>query len=101
MPDEAQALEIKPLRLLRPTNGLQLAMDPRIPDDQEAFSFELDGVPAGAKVDWFIDDQPAGSTSGEEFLWQLRRGTHEVRARVCLGESALPVEAPAVHFTVK
>ncbi|MBT8341854.1 MAG: transglycosylase domain-containing protein, partial [Desulfatitalea sp.] len=38
-PNAAAAAE--PLQISRPTSGLQLAMDPRLPDDREAFEFKL------------------------------------------------------------
>ncbi len=100
-PRNPPAREIKPLRLLRPTNGLQLAMDPRIPDDQEAFSFAVDQVPGGATVHWFVDDVLQATTSTSEFLWPLQRGTHVVGAKVWLDGSPKPLETPTVRFTVK
>lgn len=89
--------------LLRPTPGLQLAMDPRIPDELEAFPFQLpEGIQA-VKVDWIVDRQLVGSTSqGErQFLWPLSRGIHKAQARVWLKEQTDPVETPEVEFVVK
>jgi penicillin-binding protein 1C len=100
-PGDSRPPEKKPLRLLRPTNGLQLAMDPRIPDDDEAFSFALAQMPAGATVDWFVDDVLKGTTSTGEFLWTLQRGTHAVVAKVWLDGSTQPLPTPRVHFIVK
>jgi penicillin-binding protein 1C len=99
--DDSFVPQKKAVRLLRPTNGLQLAMDPRIPDDQEAFSFSLDEIPEGATVDWFVDDALEATTSTGEFLWPLKRGAHVARARVRLDTSTQPVTTPAVSFLVK
>jgi penicillin-binding protein 1C len=92
-----------PIYLLRPTPGLQLAMDPRIPDELEAFPFLLpEGIQA-VKVDWIVDKQIVGSTSqGEhQFLWPLSRGIHKAQARVWLKDQTDPVETPEVEFVVK
>ncbi|MEJ2363581.1 MAG: transglycosylase domain-containing protein [Deltaproteobacteria bacterium] len=99
--NDSHVTEKKSVRLLRPTSGLQLAMDPRIPDDQEAFSFALEGIPGGATVDWFVDDALEATTSTGEFVWPLRRGVHLARTRVRLHDSTTAVETPPVKFIVK
>lgn len=89
--------------LLRPTPGLQLAMDPRIPDELEAFPFLLpEGIQA-VKVDWIVDKQIVGSTSQgkHQFLWPLSRGIHKAQARVWLKDQTDPIETPEVEFVVK
>ncbi|UCF95495.1 MAG: hypothetical protein JSW39_15560, partial [Desulfobacterales bacterium] len=93
--------EMTAVHLRRPTQGLQLALDPRIPDDQEAFAFELTKLPEGASVDWFVDDRWVGSTSGGDFLWPLQRGDHVVKARIRGSASGPPSETPAVSFVVR
>ena len=96
-----RAPEMKPVRLRRPVNGLQLAMDPRVPDELEAFCFELTDKPEGGIVDWFVDDVLVATTRSGEFLWPLERGEHMVVARLWLDESTHPVETPAARFIVK
>ena len=76
-------------------------MDPRIPDDQEAFAFELTEMPEGATVDWLVNGVRVATTRTGELLWPLERGDHAVRARLWLDESAQPVETPGVSFIVK
>lgn len=87
--------------LLRPTHDLQLSMDPRIPDDREAFSFELARMPKGASVDWYVDDQLMATTSTSAYLWPLKRGEHQVQAVVRRGHHNRPAKTPRVRFVVK
>jgi penicillin-binding protein 1C len=93
--------DLKAIHMVQPTNGLLLAMDPRLPDDQEAFVFVLGGIPEGAAVDWFVDDRPAGTTATGRFVWPLQRGKHMVRARIQPAEAAQAVETSSVSFRVK
>jgi penicillin-binding protein 1C len=95
------------LYLRQPNQGLQLAMDPRIPDDHEAFKMVLSDLPLAEEdtIEWVVDDQVIGTTSAKirYFLWYLSRGAHIAQARVQqkekLSESVLTT--PAVEFYVK
>jgi penicillin-binding protein 1C len=100
-PSKTSTPHMKSLQLLRPTDGLQLAMDPRIPDTQEAFAFELSELPQGTLVDWFVDDVLEATTPAGRFSWRVQRGTHRVWARVRLEASNPPIKTPVVNFTVK
>lgn len=92
-------------RIAMPTPGLQIAMDPRIPDDREAIRFQLAGVQNMQPVEWIVDGQRVGagdSRSGAENqpLWQLRPGVHEVRARLEIGDGTT-VDSEPVRFYVR
>ncbi len=93
--------DVKPVYLRHPTQGMQLAMDPRIPDDQEAFAFKLANLPQSTPVEWYVDGRLTGSTSGGEYLWPLQRGVHSVRARMWPANSGSFKETPEVSFVVK
>jgi penicillin-binding protein 1C len=69
-------------RLLQPTAGLQVAHDPRIPDEFQALPMEVAGVPGLARVDWYIDGVLAARTTAPRYPWPLQAGTHSVRARL-------------------
>jgi len=84
-----------------PTEGLQLAMDPRIPDDEEAFSFEVAGLSGKVFVDWIVDGLHVASTSTPCYLWSLRPGMHTAQARVWISDSTPPVLTGAARFQVK
>jgi penicillin-binding protein 1C len=52
------ALPIKtPIRLRRPTHGLHLAYDPRIPAEAQAFEFHIQGVSETDQVSWKINGE--------------------------------------------
>jgi penicillin-binding protein 1C len=87
--------------LLRPTKDLQIAMDPRIPDHQEAFQFKLASIPPGAVVDWYLNEKLLATTSTAEYIWPLRRGAHQVRAIVRFDPQQVFADTPAVKFMVK
>jgi penicillin-binding protein 1C len=91
------------LRLSQPTAGLQLAMDPRIPDDLEAFSFLLPDTIYPVKTEWLVDGRVVGRTGRGEhrFLWPLCRGEHTAFARVWRRGRSESVKTEAVLFVVK
>lgn len=107
-PPEAARAPVPPapasaVRLLQPTPGLQMAMDPRIPDALEVFALALPKQLAVTRVEWLVDGQVAGTTARQthQFLWPLARGEHTAQARVWQVGQAEPVETPVVEFLVK
>ena len=72
----------KTIYLQYPTQGMQLAMDPRIPEDQQAFVFKLANLPKDRPVDWYVDKKLVASLSTGKHMWILQQGTHSVRARI-------------------
>ena len=90
-----------PVYLQYPTPGLQLAMDPRIDDDQEAFVFRLANLNTKTKVDWYIDHKLAATTPAGEYRWPLQRGAHSVKARIAVDRTGQFQETSQVRFTVK
>ncbi|HEC85829.1 MAG: penicillin-binding protein 1C [Candidatus Parabeggiatoa sp. nov. 2] len=94
----------RPLRLSQPSPGLQLAMDPRIPDEHEAFKLMLSDTPLKVNsIEWLIDGEVIGTTSANkrQFLWPVKRGTHIAQARVWAVDSDKPLLTPKVRFVVK
>jgi penicillin-binding protein 1C len=87
--------------LQRPSHGLQLAMDPRIPDDHEAFQFQMANLPENSTVDWYVDGKLAATTPTRNYLWPLSRGAHRAMARVWISHTNPPVETAWVNFMVK
>ncbi len=88
-------------QLLQPTPGLRLTMDPRIPDELEAFALIIPEDSSARKVDWIVDGNIVGSTEKMEYLWKLSRGTHTALAKVWPGDGGSPVETKPVKFYVK
>jgi penicillin-binding protein 1C len=91
----------RPVYLRHPTQGMQLAMDPRIPDDQEAFVFKLANLPQSTPVEWYVDERLVASTCTGEYLWPLQRGAHSVKARMWPVNSVSFKETQEVSFIVK
>ena len=91
------------IRLVQPTPNLQLAIDPRIPRDLQAFAIKVPDDPEIRRVEWIIDDNPAGQTgAGEDkYLWPVERGAHSARAKIWRADDPDPVETPQVDFVVK
>ena len=91
------------LRLLQPSPGLLIALDPRIPPDLQAFTFKIPPEVETVKTQWVLNGQPVGETgrNRREFLWSLRRGRYSLFARVWRAGSRGPVDTPAVDFAVK
>jgi penicillin-binding protein 1C len=91
------------IRISRPTPGLHLALDPRIPDELERFALELEGLPKGSRVVWHIDGEPFAESSEDKgrSLWPPSRGRHVAKAEVWRWETGEPVWAGPVAFRVK
>jgi penicillin-binding protein 1C len=91
------------IQLLQPTPGLQIAMDPRIPAELQAFAFRISKNIQPARVQWVLNGKLAGETGKDEhqFLWPLSRGEYIVQARVWRGGQTEPVETSQVAFMVK
>jgi len=87
--------------LQRPSHGLQLAMDPRIPDDHEAFQFQMANLPENSIVDWYVDGRHTATTPSRNFLWPLSKGPHRAMARVWVSDIKSPIETDWVNFMVK
>jgi penicillin-binding protein 1C len=87
--------------LRRPSNGLMLAMDPRIPDDLEAFEFLLEGFEDARHIEWYVDGRAVHSGRTGVYLWPLTRGDHVAWAKVWRHPDDGAYLTPAVTFSVK
>ncbi len=90
------------VRLESPTPGLHLALDPRIPDELEAFALRLASAKGVALTQWYVDNHLVGKTGPGErhFIWQPTRGEHNTYARVLLTDGQTR-ETPVVAFAVR
>lgn len=89
-------------RLLQPSPGLQLAMDPHLPDEKEVFAFRIPPDPSISKVEWLVNGDPAGLTFQNTFAWhwQMSRGDHTAQAVIWREGREAPERTAMVHFTV-
>ncbi|MBU1169703.1 MAG: transglycosylase domain-containing protein [Proteobacteria bacterium] len=89
-----------PFRFITPVDGLEMAMDPRIPDSDEAFEFKLDGVEDHDQITWILDGKDLDQTMGGRYLWTLQKGKHVVEAWVYKKNTKDPLYDKA-YFVVK
>ncbi len=86
--------------LVRPTDGLQIAYDPRIPDSHQKFRFEIGNLPHETRVEWALDDEPIISSTENSLLWPVTRGAHILRVSLFTADGAVRSLDP-VRFSVK
>jgi len=70
------------VRLVRPSQGLRLALDPRLAAADQAFEFFLDGLRSDDVVHWRVNAVDIARRRGGRFLWTLVRGAHTVSATI-------------------
>jgi penicillin-binding protein 1C len=87
------------IRFRQPTQGLQLALDPRLPAAAQAFEFVVHGAATTDRVLWTIDGRDE-SAVGATYRWLVARGEHRVSATV-RREDAVVAALPEVTFSVK
>ncbi len=99
-PDDEVYMEKKErVGFLKPVNGLEMAMDPRIPDPDEVFEFVILGANPSEGVEWVLDGKSLGNTRGGRFLWQLQPGDHVLSATIHKNDG--PAIRDRVTFKVK
>ncbi len=93
-----------PIELSRPTQGLQMAFDPRIPPELQSFDFRIDGLTGKCEpsctVDWRLNGARLATTDGGDYRWPVRRGKYDLRAEVHRGGELLFASGD-IHFQVK
>jgi penicillin-binding protein 1C len=98
-PASGSAHAAPPIRMSQPTNGLQIAFDPRLPAESQMFEFLIKGAAPTDRVLWVVDGR-AFSSDDPAYRWRVQRGEHRVAASVwCRGD--LVAELPEVAFNVK
>ena len=88
------------IRIRKPSKGLMMAMDPRIPDEYEYFEFMLNENNNIQRVNWFVNDKLAGTTDTNIFHWKLAKGSFKSRAEVWLKGRINPVITKTVTYQV-
>lgn len=88
------------IQLAQPVEGLHLALDPRIPDELEAFTLRLPAHLPIEQAQWIMDDEVIAITDQPYFSWHLTRGEHAVKAKVWLQSKEHSIETPIVRFYV-
>jgi len=68
-----------PISLRRPTAGLHIAYDPRLPKKDQAFEFQLAGLIPSDSVEWHIGGQTIDAR-GASLTWPIEKGDYKVSA---------------------
>jgi len=77
MPDELhETTQSKKIELVRPTEGLSIAYDPRIPKNHQKFRFEVANAPDGAMLRWVLNGQTLKEGYATYALWPVTKGHH-------------------------
>ena len=88
------------LDILRPTMGLQIAYDPRIPAELQAFRWEVSPLPEGTQIEWFLNGQREARTTSPQYLWPVTQGKYELLVIAHLPDGNVEKTGP-VNFIVK
>ncbi len=67
--------------LVKPSHGLLMAVDPRLPPQAQAVEFVAEDVPEGAQVLWRVNEVTLAG-QGSRVRWSLERGEHRLLAAV-------------------
>ena len=92
---------VKQTRILKPSDGLRIAMDPRVPDEHEVFEFELSSEGKIEKVEWYLNDTLVAQDSDGRYPWAVQKGAFEAQARVYYMGVADVVVTDVVSYFVR
>jgi penicillin-binding protein 1C len=86
--------------LIRPTHGLRMAYDPRIPAGHQKFRFELAGLNSGEEVEWILNGNTLGRTNEPRYLWPVAKGPQKLA--VVIHKDGAPVQRlQPISFSVR
>jgi len=68
----------KALSWIQPREGLQIAKDPRIPDQQEAFLWQVNPNKDSQLYQWVLNDQIIAQTHSPRYHWRVTTGKHKL-----------------------
>ncbi len=78
--EESPIKIVQNIEIFRPAQGLEMAIDPRIPLEKQMFEMRVSGILESDEVEWFIDNKKYLKILGSKFLWQIQKGKHSVKA---------------------
>jgi penicillin-binding protein 1C len=85
--------------IIKPTDGLQMALDPRIPADRQKLPFTISGLRPEQSVEWILNGEVIPDAK-DKYLWSVIRGKHRLAARVW--EADKPIHTlPEIYYIVK
>ncbi len=98
--EQKPVMSTKGIALVRPTEGLQIAYDPRIRASNQAFEFVTGGVADTHGVEWILNGKPIANTPDARYLWAVERGHYTLEAREVDNDRRV-LSTDSVHFNVK
>ncbi|MBA3582712.1 MAG: transglycosylase domain-containing protein [Gammaproteobacteria bacterium] len=84
----------------QPNMSLQLAYDPRIPQNKQYFEFVINKPEDILKTEWRINGKLQSSPGGR-YLWPVRRGQYSLSATIWLKSTKEVKTLSAVKFSVR
>ncbi len=100
LPQPRQQKAASGIAVVRPSEGLQIAYDPRIPSSAQAFEFVANGVAAKSQVEWVLNGKTISKSDNARFSWPVARGRYTLEAQE-RGDADRLVSAMTIHFNVK
>ncbi|MFH1075638.1 MAG: transglycosylase domain-containing protein [Pseudomonadota bacterium] len=93
----------QPVSMVQPTQGLHLALDPRIPDNLERFPFIIETKYPVKETCWFLNDKLVAVTGrGEnQYLWRPTRGKWTAYACLTSYPDNQVRQTPMIAFYVR
>jgi penicillin-binding protein 1C len=89
------------IKIMVPSPGLQIAMDPRIPDNLEMIALRLNRSNLVAKTRWYVDGEYLGESDKDHMNWPIKKGKHTVWAEALKKGDSFFKNTEVVNFTVK
>ena len=87
-----QSANIKEIELIRPTDGLMIAYDPRIAKDHQKFRFELSRLNEGDDVEWVLNGNILSKGSKPSYLWDVTRGKYDLKVVIRRSDNTIRSE---------
>ncbi len=85
--------------IVKPTDGLQIALDTRIPSEHQKLQFKMRGLNSGQTVEWILNGENI-ATAADQYLWQVMRGKYRLQAYIKEG-SKVVYTTPEISYIVK
>ena len=95
-----ETLSPKKIELVRPTEGLHIAYDPRIPFHYQKFRFEIKGATDVKSFSWILNGTEIEKSNEPSFLWPVKRGKQKLSVAMTDNKEII-YTLPPVTFVVK
>lgn len=95
----ATAEKSQHFEIVKPTEGLRMAVDPRIPRDHQKLPFTMHGLKSEQSVEWILNGESLGVT-GATYMWPVARGQYRLSAHVIEGGATVHT-TPEIEYFVR